>query len=72
MSEYNKSLDLYDNIEDKSLLEQTILNNIFKGNNQNSKFVNIFSDYMIKNINNFKSKSENDNLNSQFAFTNFR
>ena len=32
LSQYSKSLDLLEKEDDKSLLEQTILNNIFKGN----------------------------------------
>ena len=35
ISQYSKGLDLVKNVNDKTLLEQTILNNIFKGNYSN-------------------------------------
>ena len=71
LSEYSKSLDLKEKLGDKSLLEKTILNNIFRGKEKNSKYAIIFSEYMIKSINNFKSKTENENLNCNFEFVNF-
>ena len=71
LSEYSKSLDLHANKEDKTLLEQTILNNIFKGKYLHKKHIIVFVKYMIKNINNFNSKSESENLNSYFEFIKF-
>ena len=71
LSEYSKSLDLHANKEDKTLLEQTILNNIFKGKYLHKKHISVFVKYMIKNINNFNSKSESENLNSYFEFIKF-
>ena len=71
LSQYSKSLDIEKNNGDKSLLEQTILNNIFKGNLDFKKYTPIFADYMIKNVTNFKNKSEEDNLNCNFEFIKF-
>ena len=56
LSEYNKSLDQLENIGDKTLLEQTILNNIYKGKKSNRRQISKFVEYMEKNINNFKKK----------------
>ena len=71
LSQYSKSLDLLKSKNDKSLLEQTILNNIFKGNLSGKKNVNIFVKYIIKNINKFQSMSEKKNIESNFEFISF-
>ncbi len=71
LSQYSRSIDNIKNTGDKTLLEQTILNNIFKGNLSSSNNVQIFVEYMIKNINNFQNKSEMDNLANNFKFINF-
>ena len=71
LSEYNKSLDQLENIGDKTLLEQTILNNIYKGKKSNRRQISKFVEYMEKNINNFKKKSEKENLNLNFEFLKF-
>ena len=69
--EYSKSLDIEENSGDKTLLEQTILNNIYKGNKLNKKFISKFAKYMIENVNNYKGKSEDENLNYNFEFLKF-
>ncbi len=71
LSQYSKSLDLEENTGDKTLLEQTILNNIFKGKLSNREYLGKFADYMIKNIRNFTNTSEEENLNSNFEFLKF-
>ena len=69
--EYSKSLDLEENSGDKTLLEQTILNNIYKGNKIYAKFISTFAEYMVRNIKNYMSKSEVENLNCKFEFLKF-
>ena len=71
LSQYSKSLDLAENTGDKSLLEQTILNNIFKGKMLSSKHKGLFANYMIKNVKRFSSKSEMENLDCKFEFLKF-
>ena len=66
-----KVLDIEENSGDKTLLEQTILNNIYKGNKLNKKFISKFAKYMIENVNNYKGKSEDENLNYNFEFLKF-
>tara|TARA_Y100000813_G_scaffold99035_1_gene70702 strand:+ start:313 stop:843 length:531 start_codon:yes stop_codon:yes gene_type:complete len=68
LSQYSKSIDAVKNTGDKTLLERTILNNIFKGKISNKNNIRIFVDYMIKNINNFESKTEIANLDYKFKF----
>ena len=71
LSQYSKSFDLIISEDDKKLLEQTILNNIFKGNASDSNKINMFVEYAIKNIKNFQRKSENENLKCNFKFLEF-
>jgi len=72
LSQYNKGIDLAKNDNDKSLLEKAILNNIFKGNTTNRRIINLFVNYMIKNIDNFQSKTEFENLDCKYEFLKFR
>ena len=71
LSQYSKGIELVLNQDDKSLLEQAILNNIYKGNKLYNKSIKMFVEYIIININNFQSKTEIENLNSNFEFLNF-
>ena len=71
ISQYSKGLDLVKNVNDKTLLEQTILNNIFKGNYSNKNNLNMFVEYIIKNVNNFQIRSEKENISSKFKFIKF-
>ena len=71
LSQYSKSLDLVKNVGDKSLLEQTILNNIFKGKLSEKEYITMFVDYLLNNIKNFENKSESENLNYNFEFVKF-
>ena len=68
LSQYNKSIDLYLKVGDKTLLKQTITNNIFKGNDKMKERTNRFSFYMTRNIEMFLERSENDNLSHGFEF----
>ncbi len=70
LAQYSKSIDRKIELEDKSLLEQTILNNIYKGNNKYSENIKWFIEYMEKNIDYFINNSETENLNNNFQFTN--
>jgi cytochrome b pre-mRNA-processing protein 3 len=71
LSQYSKSLDLLEKEDDKSLLEQTILNNIFKGNSSDNTNVSMFAKYIIKNIKKFQSISEKENIDCYFEFIKF-
>ena len=66
-----KRLDLLEKEDDKSLLEQTILNNIFKGNSSDKKNISMFVKYIINNIKKFQSMSEKENIDCNFEFIKF-
>ena len=69
LAQYSKSADLLINKDDKLLLEQTILNNIYKGNIKNKENISWFVDYMKNNLVLFLKKTEDENLKSNFSFS---
>ncbi len=71
LSQYSKSMELVKKYDDKSLLEKTILNNILKGKINDEKNLSVFSEYFIRNIKKFESRSENENLSCNFEFLKF-
>ena len=53
---------MFETNKDKSLLQEAILNNIYKNKKPDMSFANYFVDYMINNIQLFLLNSENENL----------
>ena len=72
IAQYSKSIEIYRDKGDKLLLQQSILNNIYKGNNKSAKFVNYFIVYMIENIDHFIKNDEQENLKTYFHFINIK
>ncbi len=72
IAQYSKGIDLYLSKNDKSLLHQTILNNIYKGDEKPECNVDYFITYMKENINYFSKKDEKENLRNGFRYTNFK
>ena len=70
LAQYSKSIELIFDKEDKTLLHETILNNIYRGNTTSEDKVKWFVNYMYKNIVRFQSISEDENLRNNFEFTN--
>ena len=68
IAQYSKGIDVYKNGGDKSLLQQTILNNIYKGDETLKHHINYFIDYMIVNIDYFIGNKEVKNLKNNFYF----
>ena len=68
IAQYSKGIDAYKNGGDKSLLQQTILNNIYKGDETLKHHINYFIDYMIVNIDYFIGNKEVKNLKNNFYF----
>ena len=71
IAQYNKGIEEYRNNNNYVLLQQTILNNLYKGKIENKLILSEFTDYMIKNVDHFLTKSESDNLKTNFKFLNF-
>ncbi len=65
---YSKGIEAYRADEDKSLLRETILNNIYKGGDISEKYLNYFIEYMDKNIDHFSKSNEQDNLDNNFQY----
>ena len=68
IAQYSKGVDDYKANGDKSLLQQTILNNIYKGDETLIHHINYFIDYMTKNIDHFIENEESKNLENNFCF----
>ena len=68
IGQYSKGIELYRLKKDKSLLQQTILNNIYKGNLKSDKYIDYFITYMKENINHFIEKDEFNNRKNDFCF----
>ena len=68
IAQYSKGVDVYNNDGDKSLLEQTILNNIYKGDEALKDHISYFIDYMTENIDHFIKNEESKNLENNFYF----
>ena len=68
IAQYSKGIDVYKNDGDKSLLQQTILNNIYKGDETLNYHINYFIEYMTVNIDHFIENEESKNLENNFYF----
>ena len=72
IAQYSKGIDVYRANGDKSLLQQTILNNIYKGDEILKHHINYFIDYMTENIDHFIENEESKNLRNNFSFINIK
>ena len=70
IAQYSKGIDVYKTNGDKSLLQQTILNNIYKGKKTSDKNIDFFITYMNENINHFMNTNELNNLKNGFRYIN--
>ena len=68
IAQYNKGIEVYRVDHDKSLLQETILNNIYKGGDISDKYLHYFIKYMNKNINHFLKSNEQENLENNFKY----
>ncbi len=68
IAQYSKGTEIYRAKGDKSLLQQTILNNIYKGNASTDHYKNYFIDYMTKNIDHFINNDEKTNVINGFRY----
>ena len=68
IAQYSKGIENYINNGDKSLIQQTIINNIYKGNEESLIYIDYFIDYMSENINNFIKVDEKENLKNSFQY----
>tara|TARA_Y200000002_G_scaffold378482_1_gene385939 strand:+ start:1743 stop:2282 length:540 start_codon:yes stop_codon:yes gene_type:complete len=68
IAQYSKGIEIFRSKGDKTLLHQTILNNIYKGNSKSQNYIDYFIDYMSVNINHFTQIDEKDNLKHNFKY----
>ena len=72
IAQYSKGIENYMSNGDKLLIQQTILNNIYKGNEESLSYIDYFIKYMSDNINNFINIEEKDNLKNSFQYINIK
>ena len=68
ISNYSKGVDQLNNTLDDEIINQAILNNIYKGKNPNTGFLDFFKKYIIRNLEMFNSRDLNSNINERFRF----
>ena len=68
IAQYSKGIDVYKTNGDKSLLQQTILNNIYKGDKTLKHHIDYFTNYMTENVDHFIENEESKNLKNNFYF----
>ena len=68
IAQYSKGIEIYRSTGDKTLLQQTILNNIYKGKKESLNYIDYFINYMSGNINSFTEKDEEVNLKNNFKY----
>ena len=71
ISQYNEGITYFNDHQDKTLLSKTILNNIYKGKKVKNSHIIDFTNYFIKNLNNFCNKTEIQNYDDCFSFLKF-
>ena len=72
IAQYSKGIELYRSKGDKTLLQRTILNNIYKGDEKSIQYTDYFIDYMAENINHFISNDETENQKHNFKYINIK
>ena len=72
IAQYSKGIEAYKTDGDKSLLQQTILNNIYKGDETLNRHIEYFINYMTSNIDHFIKNDELTNLENNFDFVSLK
>ena len=71
ISNYSKGIDQFKNNLNDEILNQAILNNIYKGKVSNAGFLNFFNQYIIRNLDFFNSRDLSINVKERFKFIDF-
>tara|TARA_Y100000768_G_scaffold183074_1_gene137173 strand:- start:884 stop:1450 length:567 start_codon:yes stop_codon:yes gene_type:complete len=71
IANYSKGVDQIKNHSEDEILNQAIINNIYKGKKINTRFLNSFKQYIIENLEFFNSRDLKININDRFKFIDF-
>jgi len=71
IANYSKGVDQIKNNLKDEILNQAIINNIYKGKDTNTRFLNFFKQYIMGNLEFFDSKDLKININERFKFIDF-
>ena len=68
IANYSKGVDQIKNNLKDEILNQAIINNIYKGKDTNTRFINFFKQYIMGNLEFFDSRDLKININERFKF----
>ena len=71
IANYSQGVDQIKNNKDDEILNNAILNNIYKGKDENLPYLKFFKEYILKNLEYFNSKDVKMNINERFSFVDF-
>ncbi len=71
IANYSRGVDQIKNNSEDEILNQAIKNNIYKGKDTNTRFLNFFKQYIIENLEFFNSRDLKININDRFKFIDF-
>ena len=71
IANYSKGVDQIKNNLKDEILNQAIINNIYKGKDTNTRFINFFKQYIMGNLEFFDSRDLKININERFKFIDF-
>ena len=71
IANYSQGVDQINNNKEDEILNNAILNNIYKGKDENLPYLKFFKDYILKNLEYFNSKDVKMNINERFSFVDF-
>tara|TARA_Y100000768_G_scaffold179740_1_gene134623 strand:- start:1429 stop:1995 length:567 start_codon:yes stop_codon:yes gene_type:complete len=71
IASYSQGVDQIRNNKDDEMLNKAILNNIYKGKNSSENYLEFFRQYIIRNIDYFKSRDLKINVEERFRFIDF-
>ena len=71
IANYSQGVDRIKNNNDHAMLNKAILNNIYKGKISNVAYLKFFNQYIMKNLDFFKSRNIKINIKERFRFIEF-
>ena len=72
IANYSRGIDQIKKNNNDEILNNAILNNIYKGKNSNKNYLEFFRKYIFKNLNFFNARDININIKERFKFVDFK
>ena len=71
IASYSQGVEQIQENKDYKMLNQAIINNIYKGKDFNESYLVFFREYILRNIDHFKSRAIEINIEERFRFIDF-